>query len=75
MAVEFTKNSLARMLDRGIREDDVRATLEAPDHLGPCFEKCWHARKQVERRTLEVVFFRSLKQTQVITAYWQEAAP
>ncbi|HSB69824.1 MAG TPA: DUF4258 domain-containing protein [Candidatus Methylomirabilis sp.] len=75
MTVEFTNNALARMLDRGIREADVRATLEAPDHLGPCSEKRWHAKKQVEGRTLEVVFFRSLKQTQVITAYWQEAAP
>ena len=75
MTVEFTNNALARMLDRGIREADVRATLEAPDHLGPSFEKRWHARKLVEKRTLEVVFIRDLKHTRVITAYWQEPAP
>jgi hypothetical protein len=74
MTIEFTNNALARMLDRGISEADVRATLEAPDHLGPSFEKRWHARKLVEKRTLEVVFFRAVKQTQVITAYWQELA-
>ena len=72
MKVEFTKNALARMQDRGIREADVRAVLDAPDHLGPSFEKRWHARKSVDARTLEVVFWRHRSQTQVITAYWQE---
>lgn len=75
MTVEFTNNAQARMLDRGIREADVRATLETPDHLGPSFEKRWNARKLIEKRTLEVVFFRDLKHTRVITAYWQEPAP
>ena len=72
MKVEFTNNALARMLDRGIRETDVRAALDAPDHLGPCFERRWHARKKVDARTLEVVFWRQRTQTQVVTAYWQE---
>jgi hypothetical protein len=72
MKVEFTNNALARMLDRGIGEADVRAALDAPDHLGPSFEKRWHARKKVEARTLEVVFSRQRTQSQVITAYWQE---
>lgn len=72
MKIEFTNNALARMLDRGIRETDVRAALDAPDHLGPCFEKRWHARKKVDARTLEVVFWRLPTQSQVITAYWQE---
>ena len=72
MKVEFTNNALARMLDRGICEADVRAVLDAPDHLGPSFEKRWHARKKVEARTLEVVFSRQRTQSQVITAYWQE---
>jgi hypothetical protein len=72
MTVAFTTNALARMLDRGIREADVRAALDAPDHLGPCFEKRWHARKKVDARTLEVLFCRQRTQAQVITAYWQE---
>ena len=72
MKVVFTNNALARMLDRGIHEADVRAALDAPDHLGPSFEKHWHARKKVDARTLEVVFLRQRTQTQVITAYWQE---
>jgi len=72
MKVEFTNNALARMLDRGIGEADVRAALDAPDHLGPSFEKRWHARKKVAARTLEVVFWRQRTQSQVITAYWQE---
>lgn len=72
MKVEFTKNALARMQDRGIREADVRAALDAPDHLGPCFEKRWHARKKLDGRMLEVVFWRQRAGTQVITAYWQE---
>jgi hypothetical protein len=75
MTVEFTNNAMARILDRDIREADVRATLEAPDHLGPSFEKRWHAKKVVGERTLEVVFFRDLKHTRVITAYWQEKVP
>jgi hypothetical protein len=72
MKVEFTNNALARMLDRGIGEADVRAALDAPDHLGPSFEKRWHARKKVAARTLEVVFSRQRTQSQVITAYWQD---
>jgi hypothetical protein len=72
MKVEFTNNALARMLDRGIGEADVRAALDAPDHLGPSFEKRWHARKKVAARTLEVVFWRQRTQSQVLTAYWQE---
>jgi hypothetical protein len=72
MKVEFTNNALARMLDRGIGEADVRAALDAPDHLGPSFEKRWHARKKVAALTLEVVFWRQRTQSQVITAYWQE---
>jgi hypothetical protein len=74
MNVEYTNNARARMLDRGIGEPDVRAVLESPDHLGPSFEKRWHARKRIDRRTLEVVFLRDLMQTQVITAYWQECS-
>ena len=58
MKVEFTNNALARMLDRGISEANIRAALDAPDHLGPSFEKRWHARKKVEARTLEIVFSR-----------------
>jgi hypothetical protein len=72
MKVEFTNNALARMLDRGIGEADVRAALDAPDHLGPSFEKRWHVRKKMEARTLEIVFSRQRTQSQVITAYWQE---
>jgi hypothetical protein len=72
MKVEFTNNALARMLDRGISEDEVQAAIGSPDHLGPCLEKCWHARKRMETRTLEVVFTRDLSQTQILTAYWQE---
>jgi len=72
MTVAFTTNALARMLDRGIREADVRAALDAPDHLCPSLEKRWLARKNVDARTLEVVFCRQRTQSQVITAYWQE---
>jgi hypothetical protein len=75
MKVEFTNNALARMLDRGIGEAQVQAAIDAPDHLGPCLEKCWHARKRVDARTLEVVFTRDLAETRVLTAYWQEVAP
>ncbi len=72
MKVEFTNNALARMLDRGIREADVQAALDSPDHLGPSFEKRWHARKKLDARMLEVVFCRQRTHTQVITTYWQE---
>lgn len=75
MKVEFTNNALARMLDRDIRDADVRAALDAPDHLGPSFEKCWHARKRMDGRTLEVVFSRQRAAAQVITTYWQDASP
>ena len=72
MKVEFTNNALARMLDRGIRESEIQAALDAPDYLGPSFEKRWLARKQGDTRTLEVIFWRHRAHTQVITAYWQE---
>lgn len=72
MKVEFTNNVLGRMLDRGIAEPEIRAALEAPDYLGPSFEKRWHARKRVNARTLEVIFSRHRTNTQVITAYWQD---
>jgi len=74
MKVEFTNNALARMLDRGIGEAEVQAAIDAPDHLGPCLEKCWQARKRIQRRTLEVVFTRDLAETRILTAYWQDAA-
>ena len=74
MKIEFTNNALARMLDRGIREAEVEIAIQSPDHLGPCLEKCWHARTRMEARTLEVVFTRDLAQAQVRTAYWQDAA-
>jgi hypothetical protein len=74
MKVKFTKNAVTRMLDRGIGEADVRATLDAPDHLGPSFEKRWLVRKKLETRTLEVVFYRQCNQAQVITTYWQESS-
>jgi hypothetical protein len=74
MNVEFTNNAVARMLDRGIDEADVRAALDAPDHLGPSFEKRWHVRKKVDARTLEVIFCRQQTQTRVITVYWQESS-
>lgn len=75
MKVELTNNALARMLDRGIGEDQVQAAIDAPDHLGPCLEKCWHARKRTDARTLEVVFTRDLAETRILTAYWQDVAP
>ena len=74
MKIEFTNNALARMLDRGIREEDVQAALDSPDHLGPSFEKRWHVRKKMDNRTLEIIFSRQRTQTQVITAYWQESS-
>jgi hypothetical protein len=75
MKVEFTNNALARMLDRGIGEAQVQAAIDAPDHLGPCLEKCWHARKRADARTLEVVFTRDLAETRILTAYWQDVTP
>ncbi len=72
MKVEFTNNVLARMLDRGIPEPHVRAALDAPDYLGPSFEKRWQARKRIDRRMLEVIFWRHRASAQVITAYWQD---
>ncbi len=74
MAIIFTNNALARMQDRGIGEADVQAALDAPDQLSPSFEKRWLIRKQRDKRTLEVVFWRDPVQTQVITAYWQNGA-
>ncbi len=75
MKIEFTNNAVARMQDRGIAEADIQAVLDAPDNLGPCFEKHWHARKKVNARTLEVLFSRHRAYSQIITAYWQDAAP
>jgi hypothetical protein len=72
---EFTNNALARMIDRGIQAQQIEAVLETPDHLGPSFEKCWCARKQLDRRTLEVIFLRNPGRTQVITAYWRDGSP
>jgi hypothetical protein len=72
MKLEFTNNALARMLERGIREAEVRAALDTPDHLGPWLEKCWHAKKKLEARTIEVIFTRDLVQTQILTTYWQD---
>ena len=72
MKVDFTNNALARMQDRGIRETEVQAALDAPDHLSPCFEKRWHARKQIGERMLEVIFWRHRTHAHVVTAYWQE---
>jgi hypothetical protein len=75
MRLEFTNNAQARMVDRRIREDDIQAAITSPDHLGPVMEKCWHARKQMGTRALEVIFTRDLVQTQILTAYWQDVAP
>jgi hypothetical protein len=72
--IEFTNNAVARMQDRGIAEADIQAVLEAPEHLGPCFEKRWHARKTLNGKTLEVLFSRHRAYSQIITAYWQDAA-
>ncbi len=74
MAIIFTNNALARMQDRGISEADVQAVLGAPDQLSPSFEKRWCVRKALDKRTLEVVFWRDPTKTQVITAYWQDGA-
>jgi hypothetical protein len=75
MEVEFSGNAVARMAERGIAEAEVRAVLDAPDHLAPCLERFWHARKLLTGRRLEVVFMRDPQQTLVVTAYWQETAP
>lgn len=75
MKIEFTNNALARMADRDIREAEIESAIRSPDHLGPCLERCWHARKTMETRTLEVIFTRDLAHVQVRTAYWQDAAP
>lgn len=75
MKIDFTNNAVARMQDRGIAEADIQAVLDAPDHLGPCFEKHWHARKKVNARMLEVLFSRHRAFSQIITAYWQDATP
>lgn len=72
MELGFTDNALARLAERGIREAQVRAALEAPDQLAPCLEKFWHARKGFGPRRLEVVFTRNLGQALVATAFWQE---
>jgi hypothetical protein len=72
--IEFTNNAVARMQDRGIAESDIQAVLDAPEHLGPCFEKRWHARKSLNGKTLEVLFSRHRAYSQIITAYWQDAA-
>ena len=74
MKIEFTNNAVARMQDRGIAEADIQVVLDTPDHLGPCFEKRWHARKTLNGKTLEVLFSRHRSYSQVITAYWQDAA-
>ena len=73
MQLEYTKNAVARMTDRGIQATAVEAALESPDQLSPCFEKCWLARKGLQGRRLNVIFTRSLTQTLVVTAYWQES--
>jgi hypothetical protein len=70
--LDFTNNALARMMDRGIQEQQIEAALETPDHLGPSFEKRWCARKQMDQRTLEVIFHRTPSHAQVITAFWRD---
>ncbi len=75
MRLEFTNNALARMLDRRIAEADIQAAIDAPDHLSPYMEKCWHARKQMDKKALEVLFTRDLVHAQILTAYWQDVAP
>lgn len=72
MLLDLTNNARARMVDRGIQEREIEAVLETPDSLGPSFEKCWCARKVVERRTLVVIFTRDPSRTQVITAFWRD---
>ncbi len=72
MQVEYTRNAMARMAERGIAASAVEAALESPDQLFPCFEKCWQARKTLEGRRLVVIFTRNLTQALVVTTYWQE---
>jgi hypothetical protein len=72
MRVEFTGNATSRMAERGIPANAVEAALATPDQLLPCFEKCWHARKALEGRRLEVIFTRTMEHAVVVTAYWQE---
>jgi len=72
MELEFSRNARSRMAERGIREDEIRTTLETPDSLSPCFETRWHARKTFGRRSLEVIYARALPRALVMTAYWQE---
>ncbi len=74
MKLDFTTNAQARMAERGIREAEIQAVLDAPDHLSPCLEKHWHARKRVENRTLEVLFARDRLQAVVLTAFWKEGS-
>ena len=73
MQLGYTKNAMARMADRSIPAAAVEAAVESPDQLSPCFEKCWLARKRLQGRRLNVIFTRSLTQTLVVTAYWQES--
>jgi hypothetical protein len=75
MRLEFTNNALARMQDRRIAEADIQAAIAAPDRLTPYMEKYWHARKQMGKKTLEVLFIRDLAHAQILTAYWQDVAP
>ncbi len=72
MQLEFTTNAQTRMAERSIGDVDVRAVLEAPDHLSPFQEKHWHARKKLDQRTLEVIFARDRLQVTVFTAFWKE---
>jgi hypothetical protein len=72
MTYDFTTNACTRMRERGISEEEVRATLETPDHLGPWLEGHWRAVRRVNGRMLEVVFVRDLFRCQIQTAYWQE---
>ncbi|HTX54236.1 MAG TPA: DUF4258 domain-containing protein [Candidatus Baltobacteraceae bacterium] len=72
MQLEFTHNAQTRMAERGIGEADVQAVLEAPDHLSPFQEKHWHARKKVEKGTLEVIFSRDRLHVVVFTAFWKD---
>ncbi len=74
MHLEFTTNAQTRMAERGIGEADIRAVLEAPDHLSPFQEKHWHARRKLEQRTLEIIFARDRLQVTVFTAFWKEAS-
>jgi hypothetical protein len=72
MTCEFTTNATARMRERGISEEEIRAALETPDHLGPWLEGRWRAVRRLNGRALEVVFVRDRFQCQIHTAFWQE---